>query len=137
MYYEQDYIMRLIKQVIRALIGILLNKKTTMEYEMPVNRQQTSGEDFLARLISLADAGKICDAENELSDILESGSDPAFQIALMFYDHLNNYNDSFLEDTVFAGRRSVRGFWMWQSVWVPYTLPLPLWMKIRKPYERV
>ena len=25
MYYEQDYIMRLIKQVIRALIGILLN----------------------------------------------------------------------------------------------------------------
>ena len=38
MYYEQDYIMRLIKQVIRALIGILLNKKTTMEYDMPVNR---------------------------------------------------------------------------------------------------
>ena len=68
MYYEQDYIMRLIKQVIRALIGILLNKKTTMEYDMPVNRQQTSGEDFLARLISLADAGKICEAENELSD---------------------------------------------------------------------
>ena len=66
MYYEQDYIMRLIKQVIRALIGILLNKKTTMEYDMPVNRQQTSGEDFLMRLISLADAWEICKEENEI-----------------------------------------------------------------------
>ena len=137
MYYEQDYIMRLIKQVIQALIGILLNKKTTMEYDMPVNRQQTNGEDFLARLISLADAGKICEAENELSDILESGSDPAFQIALMFYDHLNNYDDSFLEEHSFSREEIRQGFWMWQSVWAPYTLPLPLWMKIRKPYERV
>ena len=107
MYYEQDYIMRLIKQVIRALIGILLNKKTTMEYDMPVNRQQTNGEDFLARLISLADAGKICEAENELSDILESGSDRAFQIALMFYDHLNNYDDSFLKENGFS-REEIR-----------------------------
>ena len=82
MYYEQDYIMRLIKQVIRALIGILLNKKTAMEYDMPVNRQQTSGEDLLARLIPLADAGKICEAENELSDVLESGSDRILPVRL-------------------------------------------------------
>ncbi len=64
-------------------------------------------ELVLARLISLADAGKICEAENELSDILESGSDPAFQIALMFYDHLNNYNDSFLEEHSFS-REEIR-----------------------------
>ena len=98
MYYEQDYIMRLIKQVIRALIGVLLNKKTLVEYDMPINRQQTTGEDPLARLIALADAGKICQAENELFDILERGSDMAYQTALMFYDHLNEYTDSFLEE---------------------------------------
>ena len=107
MYYEQDYIMRLIKQVIRALIGILLNKKTTIAYDMPVNRQRTSGADFLARLISLADAGKICEAENELSDILECGLDTAFQIALMFYDHLNDYTDTFLEEHGFS-REEIR-----------------------------
>ena len=99
--------MRLIKQVIRALIGILLNKKTTVEYDMPVNRQQTSGEDYLARLISLADAGRICEAENELSDILESGSDVACQIALMFYEHLNEFTDSFLEEHGFS-REEIR-----------------------------
>ena len=109
MYYEQDYIMRLIKQVIRALIGILLNKKTAMEYDMPVNRQQTSGEDFLARLFSLADAGKICEAENELSDVLESGSDLACKIALMFYDHLNEYPDSFLEEHGFSREEICQG----------------------------
>ena len=49
----------------------------------------------------------IIQAENELSDILESGSDPAFQIALMFYDHLNNYNDSFLEEHGFS-REEIR-----------------------------
>ncbi len=36
MYYEQDYIMRLIKQVIRALIGVLLNKKTLVEYDTAI-----------------------------------------------------------------------------------------------------
>ena len=107
MYYEQDYIMRLIRQVIRALIGILLNKKTTPEYDMPVNRQQTNSEDLFARLISMADAGKICEAENELFDILESGSDVAYQIALMFYDHLNEYTDSFLEEHCFS-REEIR-----------------------------
>ena len=89
------------------MIGILLNKKTAMEYDMPVNRQQTSGEDFLARLFSLADAGKICEAENELSDVLESGSDLACKIALMFYDHLNEYPDSFLEEHGFS-REEIR-----------------------------
>ena len=107
MYYEQDFIMRLIKQVIRALIGILLNKKTLVEYDMPINCQQTAGEDPLARLISLADAGKICEAENELFDILESGSDTAYQTALMFYDHLNEYTDSFLEEHDFS-REEIR-----------------------------
>ena len=107
MYYEQDYIMRLIRQVIRALIGTLLNKKTMLEYDMPVNRQQTTGDDPLAGLIFLADTGKICEAENKLYDILESGSDAAYHTALMFYDHLNAYTDSFLEEHDFS-REDIR-----------------------------
>ena len=50
MQYEQDYIMRLIKQVIRALIGILLNKKSASYYIFPVNGKLKSGDDFLQRL---------------------------------------------------------------------------------------
>ena len=64
MQYEQDYIMRLIKQVIRALIGTLLNKRTTLEHEMLANQQQNSGDDLFQRFAVLADQGKICEAEN-------------------------------------------------------------------------
>lgn len=46
-------------------------------------------------------------AENELSDVLESGSDLACKIALMFYDHLNEYPDSFLEEHGFS-REEIR-----------------------------
>ena len=66
MQYEQDYIMRLIRQVIRALVYVLLDKKMGEHYEMPANRIVKSGDDLLYRLLSLADAGQICEAENRL-----------------------------------------------------------------------
>ena len=64
MQYEQDYIMRLIKQVIRALIGILLNKKSASYYIFPVNGKLKSGDDFLQRLTCMANDGRVCEAEN-------------------------------------------------------------------------
>ena len=102
MQYEQDYIMRLIRQVIRALIGTLLNKKTTEIYEMPANQIQKSGEDLLTRLICMADAGKICEAENRLWEELERGSPDTLLTALEFYDHLNEFDTDFLEDHNFS-----------------------------------
>ena len=107
MQYEQDYILRLIKQVIRALIGILLNKRTTLEYEMPVNNLRTSGDDLLSKLNSLADAGYICEAENRLLEALECGSEEAFLTALYFYEHINEYDTDFLEDHHFS-REEIR-----------------------------
>ena len=94
--------MRLIKQVIRALIGVLLDKKTTLEHEMLANGQQTSGEDYLQRLAVLADQGKICEAENMLLEALESGSDEACRAALLFYEHINEFDDDYLEEHDFS-----------------------------------
>lgn len=107
MQYEQDYIMRLIKQVIRALIGTLLNKRTTITTDLLVNRQRRSGDDFLFRLTMLADQGKICEAENILLEAVEGGSDEAYQTALLFYEHINEYSDEFLEDHNFS-RKEIR-----------------------------
>ena len=102
MYYEQDYIMRLIKQVIRALIGTLLNRRTTLEHEMLANQQQNSGEDLFQRLAVLADQGKICEAENMLLEAMESGSDEALRAGLLFYEHINEYDDDYLEEHNFS-----------------------------------
>ena len=102
MQFEQDYVMRLIKQVIHALIGTLLNKKTTMEYEMLANRQHRSGEDHLSKLTMLADQGKICEAENMLLESLEGESDEAYRTALLFYEHINEFDEDFLEEHNFS-----------------------------------
>ena len=107
MQYEQDYIMRLIKQVIRALIGVLLNKKTTEVYEMPANQIRNSGDDLLSRLLLLADAGKICEAENRVFEEMEKGSRESFLLALEFYDHINEYDTDFLEEHNFS-REEIR-----------------------------
>ena len=102
MQYEQDYIMRLIKQVIRALIGTLLNRRTTLEHEMLANQQQNSGDDLFQRLAVLADQGKICEAENILLEAMESGSDESLRAGLLFYEHINEYDDDYLEEHNFS-----------------------------------
>ena len=110
MQYEQDYVMRLIKQVIRALIGTLLNKRTTLEHEMLANQQQNSGDDLFQRLAVLADQGKICEAENMLLEAMESGSDEALRAGLLFYEHINEYDDDYLEEHNFSRAE------IWQGV---------------------
>ena len=107
MEFEQDYVMRLIKQVIHVLIGMLLNKKTTLEHEMLVNLQQNSGDDYLQRLTILADQGKICEAENMLLDALEGGTHETCLAALLFYEHINEFDDDFLEEHNFS-RNEIR-----------------------------
>ena len=107
MEFEQDYVMRLIKQVIHALIGVLLNKKTTLEHEMLVNLQQNSGDDYLQRLTILADQGEICEAENMLLDALEGGTHETCLAALLFYEHINEFDDDFLEEHNFS-RNEIR-----------------------------
>ena len=102
MQYEQDYIMRLIKQVIRALIGTLLNRRTTLEHQMLANQQQNSGDDLFQRLAVMADQGKICEAENILLEAMESGSDEALRAGLLFYEHINEYDDDYLEEHNFS-----------------------------------
>ena len=107
MQHKQDYIMRLIKQVIHALIGVLLNKKTTLEHEMLANQQQNVSDDFLQRLTTLADQGRICEAENMLLSALEGGSNETCRAALLFYEHINEFDDDFLEEHNFS-RNEIR-----------------------------
>ena len=73
-----------------------------MECVPAIIREMTDDE----AVVKMVDAN-ICEAENELFDILESGSDTAYQTALMFYDHLNDFIDSFLEEHDFS-REEIR-----------------------------
>lgn len=107
MAFEQDYIMRMIKEMVRALTSVLLKKKFN-ELDLE-DKAEITGDDETKELFALADAGQINEAENLL---LENGdfNDPRFiQEAMAFYEHINEYEDEFLEEHNYTREEIVDG----------------------------
>lgn len=106
MEYEKDYIMRLIRQIIQVLMEVIFNKDLST-YEMPSENVDLKGDGFLMKITALADSGKINEAENMLFEELDCGSGEAYETALIFYDHINSYEDDFLKRNDFS-REEIR-----------------------------
>lgn len=95
MRYEQDYIMRLIKEMIRALMSVLFKKKFH-ELELE-EKAEIAADDNTKELFVLADAGQINEAENKLLEDKDLSNPRFIQQAMAFYEHINEYDDDFLE----------------------------------------
>lgn len=93
--YEQDYIMRLIKQMMQALASILFNKK--LEEEPAAELTSADGSQKVD-LLALADSGRINEAENLLWEQLDTTDMANLGTAFAFYEHINEYTNAFLED---------------------------------------
>lgn len=106
MEYEKDYIMRLIKQIIQILLEVIFNKDLST-YEMPSENEDLRGDSLLAKITTLADSGKINEAENLLAEELDGGGGNVYETALIFYDHINCYDDDFLKRNDFS-REEIR-----------------------------
>ena len=92
---EQDYIMRLIKELIRALLKVIFHTDLDMpSVEMLKDAQRRCA---LEELLNLMDNGEINEAENRLSELLEDGGREELALALLFYSHLNEKSNDFLE----------------------------------------
>ena len=89
MAYENDIIMRQVRDMTRMLAKILFGKNTAT-YEYKEEDRHTATDSLYARLIALVDAGKINEAERD-----EEGT---FEVALGFYDYLNELPEEFLEE---------------------------------------
>lgn len=97
MEFEKDYIMRMIKQAVVALARIIFNKPGPM-YELPEERDFTAVDDLYVRLLKLADAGKINEAENLLYEELEAENQGYLEMGIGFYSHINEYEEEFLRE---------------------------------------
>ena len=97
MRYEQDYVMRMIKEMTEVLARIIFHRKTPL-YELDKANKDRSGEDFYLKLCKLADAGKINEAENLLYEKLDREEQDYLEMALAFYYHINQYTNDFLEN---------------------------------------
>ena len=97
MAYENDIIMRQVRDMTRMLAKILFGKNTAT-YEYKEEDRHTATDSLYARLIALVDAGKINEAENRLYEELERDEEGTFEVALGFYDYLNELPEEFLEE---------------------------------------
>lgn len=94
--FEQDYIMRLIKQMVAALISVMLGKENKI-YELPLEDQYKSSEGLLRELLTMVNDGKINEAENLLYEKIEQGNKKDIENAILFYSYLNELDNDFLE----------------------------------------
>lgn len=95
--FENDYVLRLIKTMVRALASLIFGKQVKF-YELEQELKADSSDSLYVRLIHMADAGQINEAENLLYDELEAGTANSMKTALAFYDYLNEFSDAFLEE---------------------------------------
>lgn len=98
--FEQDYIMRLIKEFVRVLLKLIfqIEAKEPTEQLMQEQEVRVLSEELLDRI----DRGEINEAENLLYDLIEEEQEKALEVALLFYSYLNDKTDDFLESNGFS-----------------------------------
>ena len=95
--YEQDYVMRMIKDMVRAL-ALLIFGKRDIRYEIPEENARTEEDDLYTRILQIADRGEINEAENILLTELLKESSNYSVIAAYIYPHIAEYSDEFMEE---------------------------------------
>ena len=98
--FEQDYIMRYIKEMIRVLLKLVFHIDT----DAPVVDLLENKKDkqTLELLLNLVDEGMIDNAENKIYEIIGDGNKQNLKIAILFYSYLNDKSDKFLEEHNFS-----------------------------------
>lgn len=107
--YQDDYVMRTISDLVRAIARLALGKND-IDYELPEDESRYTATDRVySRLVDLADAGRINDAENLLYDELDTEDKGRLEMALTFYMYLNRFKDDYLITANYSREEIVEG----------------------------
>lgn len=98
--YEQDYVMRIIHEMVRMLIKLVLGIDTERYDQIEFKEAETKIK--YNELHKLLDAGDICGAEDELVEGLNIASRDDFLLALLFYRELSNMSEEYLNEHNFS-----------------------------------
>lgn len=98
--FEQDYVMRQLKEMIRAIFKMLFGiDEKSLTAELLESQEDA---ELLESLLELIDDGIIRDAESLLLYGSIDGSMDSLKTALLFYSYLNDKTDEFLEENGFS-----------------------------------
>ncbi len=107
--YQDDYVMRTISDLVRAIARLAL-ETNDIQYELPEAPESDSPVDGLFRRITgMAEAGDINGAENLLYEEIEGRDMSYLEMALAFYLYLNQFSDAELYEANYSREEIVEG----------------------------
>ena len=98
--FEQDYIMRLVRDCVRAAVKLIFHVET--EELSPYLIEDFETRKNAENLIEKSSSGKIQEAEQELSELLEQNTLDNLLIGLTFYSRLSEFDEDFLTEHQFS-----------------------------------
>ena len=106
---EKDYIMRMIKEMVRVLFSLAFGKKyVSVELEKE-NKYEVSGKK-LKSFLDMIDLGQINEAENILLDNIDYTNKEEVMAAALFYQYLSEKDNEFLENNNYTKEEVLSGF---------------------------
>ena len=106
---EKDYIMRMIKEMVRVLFSLVFGKKyVSVELEKE-NKYEVSGKK-LKSFLDMIDLGQINEAENILLDNIDYTNKEEVMAAALFYQYLREKDNEFLENNNYTKEEVLSGF---------------------------
>ena len=106
---EKDYIMRMIKEMVRVLFSLAFGKKyVSVELEKE-NKYEVSGKN-LKIFPNMIDLGQINEAENILLDSIDYTNKNEVMAVALFYQYLSEKDNQFLENNNYTKEEVLSGF---------------------------
>jgi len=106
---EKDYIMRMIKEMVRVLFSLAYGKKHVSVETEKENKYEVSGKK-LNEFLAMIDLGQINEAENILLDSIDYTKKEEVMTAAFFYQHLSEKDSEFLENKNYSKEEVLSGF---------------------------
>ena len=106
---EKDYIMRMIKEMVRVLFSLMFGKKyVSVELEKE-NKYEVSGKN-LKNFLDMIDSGEINEAENILLDSIDYTDRNEVMATALFYQYLSEKDSEFLKNNNYTKEEVMSGF---------------------------
>ena len=106
---EKDYIMRMIKEMVRILFSLIYGKKyVSVELEKE-NKYEVSGKN-LKNFLDMIDSGQINEAKNILLDNIDYTNNDDVMAAALFYQYLSEKDSEFLINNNYTKEEVLSGF---------------------------
>ena len=105
---EKDYIMRIIKEMVRVLFSLMLGKQYVSVEQEAKNGYEVSGKK-LDELLEMIDNGEINEAENLILDSIDYSNKNELATAALFYQYLSEKNEDFLQKNNYSKEEVLDG----------------------------